>query len=106
MLPRRTLRRRNLPSPEITANSRAIGERRTLARYYFVRGLRQRFFPEAALVVWTGLIIQTALGVLGVWARQHLGRDWSGEITDPARSLSIREASHLDRAAGDLRPKC
>jgi protein-S-isoprenylcysteine O-methyltransferase Ste14 len=31
-------------------------------------------------VVCAGLCIQTASGMLGVWARRHLGSYWSGEI--------------------------
>jgi protein-S-isoprenylcysteine O-methyltransferase Ste14 len=46
-----------------------------------VPGLRQRFVPDVAFVVWTGLSIQTAAVALGIWARRVLGRHWSGEIT-------------------------
>ena len=46
-----------------------------------VRGLTQRFLPDASFFIWAGLSIQTASGVLGVWARRHLGSNWSGEIT-------------------------
>jgi protein-S-isoprenylcysteine O-methyltransferase Ste14 len=46
-----------------------------------VPGLRQRFLPDTALMVWAGLAIQTAAVALGIWARRVLGRHWSGEIT-------------------------
>lgn len=41
----------------------------------------RRFVPDVPAVVIAGLSIQVAAGVLGVWARQHLGRNWSGAIT-------------------------
>jgi hypothetical protein len=34
-----------------------------------VRGLTQRYLPDALFVVWAGLSIQAASGLLGVWAR-------------------------------------
>jgi protein-S-isoprenylcysteine O-methyltransferase Ste14 len=46
-----------------------------------VPGLVQRFLPDAFYVVCAGLCIQTASGMLGIWARRHLGSNWSGEIT-------------------------
>ena len=44
-------------------------------------GWRQRFLPNASFVEWTGLSIQTASAMVGVWARRHLGSQWSGKIT-------------------------
>jgi hypothetical protein len=46
-----------------------------------VPGLRGRYLPFAPLVVVVGLAIQVASGLLAVWARRHLGRNWSGAIT-------------------------
>jgi protein-S-isoprenylcysteine O-methyltransferase Ste14 len=46
-----------------------------------ISGLRQRFLPDRAFFVWTGLGLQTASVALGIWARRVLGRHWSGEIT-------------------------
>jgi protein-S-isoprenylcysteine O-methyltransferase Ste14 len=43
--------------------------------------LRGRFLPDALVVVVVGLAIQIAAGALGLWARRHLGRNWSGAIT-------------------------
>jgi protein-S-isoprenylcysteine O-methyltransferase Ste14 len=37
--------------------------------------------PGTNIAAWAGLAIQTASGLLGVWARRHLGAHWSGEIT-------------------------
>jgi protein-S-isoprenylcysteine O-methyltransferase Ste14 len=48
--------------------------------YVPVPGLNQRFLPDASLVVRAGLIVQMTFTLLGVWARRHLGSNWSGEI--------------------------
>jgi protein-S-isoprenylcysteine O-methyltransferase Ste14 len=45
-----------------------------------VPGLDRRFLPDAFYIACAGLCIQTASGMLGVWARRHLGSNWSGEI--------------------------
>jgi protein-S-isoprenylcysteine O-methyltransferase Ste14 len=46
-----------------------------------VRALDARFMPDAAWVFWAGAVL--ALVGLGftVWARLHLGRNWSGIVT-------------------------
>jgi protein-S-isoprenylcysteine O-methyltransferase Ste14 len=41
----------------------------------------RRFVPDVLAAVVAGLSIQIAAGALGVWARRHLGRNWSGAIT-------------------------
>ena len=46
-----------------------------------VPALSQRFLPDTSSIVSIGLCIQTASGMLGVWARRRLGSYWSGEIT-------------------------
>jgi protein-S-isoprenylcysteine O-methyltransferase Ste14 len=46
-----------------------------------VPGLRGRFLPDAPILAPIGLTIQAAFLLLGVWARRHLGRHWSGEVT-------------------------
>jgi len=45
-----------------------------------VPGLRQRYLPTSPLVIAAGLAIQAMGLLLAVWARRHLGRNWSGEI--------------------------
>jgi len=45
-----------------------------------VPGLRQRYLPSSPIVLATGLTIQAMGLLLAVWARRHLGRNWSGEI--------------------------
>lgn len=55
-----------------------------------VWGLRQQILPRTAFAAWTGLGIETASVVLGVWARRVLGSHWSGEITIKVDHLLIR----------------
>jgi protein-S-isoprenylcysteine O-methyltransferase Ste14 len=43
--------------------------------------LRGRFLPIAPLLIGIGFAVQIASGILGVWARRMLGRNWSGAIT-------------------------
>lgn len=43
--------------------------------------LGRRFLPDSPWCVALGLAIQIASGMLGVSARRHLGRNWSGAIT-------------------------
>jgi protein-S-isoprenylcysteine O-methyltransferase Ste14 len=43
--------------------------------------LNERMFPSARWVFWTATLI-TATGLMfAVWARVHLGRNWSGTVT-------------------------
>jgi protein-S-isoprenylcysteine O-methyltransferase Ste14 len=45
-----------------------------------VPGLAQRILPESGALVVVGLAIETAFALLAVWARRHLGTNWSGEV--------------------------
>ena len=45
-----------------------------------VPGLRQSFLPASAAWVPIGLAVQASFIALAVWARWHLGRNWSGRI--------------------------
>jgi len=45
-----------------------------------IPGLRQRYLPASPIVSAVGLCIQALGLLLAVWARRHLGRNWSGEI--------------------------
>src|SRR5262249_34573754 len=45
-----------------------------------IPGLTARFLPRAPLYWAVGLAIQAASACLGVWARIHLGRNWSSEV--------------------------
>jgi protein-S-isoprenylcysteine O-methyltransferase Ste14 len=43
--------------------------------------LNQRFLPEAGWIAWAGVGL-TAAGVgVAIWARRHLGKYWSAEVT-------------------------
>lgn len=45
-----------------------------------IPGLRERYLPAAPLLVPIGLAAQASFFALAVWARRHLGRNWSGQI--------------------------
>lgn len=49
----------------------------------FVRvpGLGRRWLPNAPWVVLIGLAVHISSALFAVWARRHLGRNWSGAIT-------------------------
>jgi protein-S-isoprenylcysteine O-methyltransferase Ste14 len=49
--------------------------------YIPLPGLRGRFVPDTQLVHITGIAIQAVFVLFAVWARRHLGRNWSGEVT-------------------------
>jgi len=46
-----------------------------------IRGLNQRFEPDALPIKVAGLAAECAGLALAIWARRVLGRNWSGEIT-------------------------
>ena len=46
-----------------------------------VPGLTRRYLPVSQVFVPIGLTIQVCALALAVWARRHLGRNWSGRIT-------------------------
>jgi protein-S-isoprenylcysteine O-methyltransferase Ste14 len=54
----------------------------------------RRFVPDALAVVIAGLSIQVAAGAFGVWARRHLGRNWSGAITVAEEHQLIRSGPY------------
>ena len=43
--------------------------------------LGTRFLPDTIIVSWLGLLIVIAGLAFAVWARVHLGRNWSGTVT-------------------------
>jgi protein-S-isoprenylcysteine O-methyltransferase Ste14 len=49
-----------------------------------------RWLPAAAYIVAIGLALQVSSALLAVWARKHLGRNWSGEITAKVDHQLIR----------------
>jgi protein-S-isoprenylcysteine O-methyltransferase Ste14 len=51
-----------------------------LSLFIPVPGLRQRFLPVSSVWVSAGLALQAAGLALALWARRHLGTNWSGRI--------------------------
>ena len=45
-----------------------------------VPGLTRRFLPANEPLIIAGLVIQAAFILFAVWARRHLGSNWSGEV--------------------------
>jgi protein-S-isoprenylcysteine O-methyltransferase Ste14 len=74
-----------------TQSSESVASRRTHVRllnaafvfllFLPVSVLGLRFLPDSLWLVALGVGIQVASGMLGVSARRHLGRNWSGAIT-------------------------
>ena len=51
-----------------------------LTRWLRIGRLAWRFVPDRAGIAWAGVVV-TALGVaLAIWARWHLGRNWSDKV--------------------------
>ena len=46
-----------------------------------IRALGERFLPAGAWCFWAGAVLTLAGLLFTVWARVHLGRNWSGTIT-------------------------
>jgi protein-S-isoprenylcysteine O-methyltransferase Ste14 len=65
--------------------SRGVHENLLVASFIFlfipVPGLTARFLPESNVFVVAGLLVQASFLLLAVWARRHLGRNWSGAVT-------------------------
>jgi protein-S-isoprenylcysteine O-methyltransferase Ste14 len=40
-----------------------------------------RVLPESPYLTWLGLLVQAGSLLFALWARRHLGRNWSGEVT-------------------------
>lgn len=59
-----------------------------------VPGLKTRWLPVAAFVVPIGLALHAGCAMLGVWARRHLGRNWSGAITQKVDHELVRSGPY------------
>lgn len=58
-------------------------------------GLRYRWLPPPRWVgIATGLAIQLASAMLAIWARKHLGRNWSGKITAKVDHQLVRSGPY------------
>jgi protein-S-isoprenylcysteine O-methyltransferase Ste14 len=49
--------------------------------YISLPGLGGRFVPDTPLVHAIGIAIQATFFLFAAWARRHLGRNWSGDVT-------------------------
>lgn len=58
--------------------------------FFRLPGLGQRWLPAASYIVLLGLAIHVGSIMLAVWARRHLGRNWSGAITAKVDHQLIR----------------
>lgn len=59
-----------------------------------VPGLRAQLLPNSLLVVSIGLLIQTSFIALAIWARRHLGRNWSAAITTKVDHELVRSGPY------------
>jgi protein-S-isoprenylcysteine O-methyltransferase Ste14 len=59
-----------------------------------VYGLRQRWLPVSAAVTAAGLTLNAMGLVLAIWARQCLGRFWSGNITIKVEHQLVRSGPY------------
>jgi protein-S-isoprenylcysteine O-methyltransferase Ste14 len=57
-------------------------------------GLTRRFLPDNYFVVAAGLLIEAAFILLAVWARRHLGANWSGEVRIAAGHQLVRSGPY------------
>ena len=55
-----------------------------------VPGLGQRWLPAAVWLVTIGLCLHAGSALLAIWARRHLGRNWSGAVTAKVDHQLIR----------------
>jgi protein-S-isoprenylcysteine O-methyltransferase Ste14 len=53
-----------------------------------------RFLPAAAWLAPAGLSLQILSGCLAIWARRHLGRNWSGEVRVAIEHQLIRSGPY------------
>jgi len=53
-----------------------------------------RFLPASSLIMATGLAVEAMGLFLAIWARRHLGRNWSGEITIKVEHQLIRSGPY------------
>jgi protein-S-isoprenylcysteine O-methyltransferase Ste14 len=59
-----------------------------------VPGLTRRFLPGSPVLIVVGLVVQTAFLLFAVWARRHLGRNWSGEVRIATEHELIRSGPY------------
>jgi protein-S-isoprenylcysteine O-methyltransferase Ste14 len=59
-----------------------------------VPGLRARFLPDSNALLIGALVLEAAFFLLAVWARQFLGRNWSGAVTTKVDHELIRSGPY------------
>jgi protein-S-isoprenylcysteine O-methyltransferase Ste14 len=62
--------------------------------FFPVFGLRQRYLPSSHLVTATGLALELICLLLAVWARQCLGRYWSGKIAIKVDHVLVQQGPY------------
>jgi len=62
--------------------------------FFPVSGLRQRYLPASHFVTATGLALELLCLLLAVWARQCLGRNWSGKIAINVNHVLVRKGPY------------
>jgi protein-S-isoprenylcysteine O-methyltransferase Ste14 len=62
--------------------------------FWPVPGLGGRWLPAAPYLAPLGLALQAGCGLLGAWARRHLGRNWSGAITAKVDHQLVRSGPY------------
>lgn len=76
----RHVEKRSEESPESRALHRNLLNLGLLLQFVSIPGLRWRFLPLAAWIPPAGLGLMTAATLFHVWARVHLGRNWTSEV--------------------------
>ncbi|MFZ0414360.1 MAG: isoprenylcysteine carboxylmethyltransferase family protein [Candidatus Acidiferrales bacterium] len=59
-----------------------------------VPGLLRRFLPAAPLLVPIGLTLQSLSFLLAIWARRHLGRNWSAAVRISTEHQLVRSGPY------------
>lgn len=59
-----------------------------------IPGLTHRLLPANSLVTGVGLTIEAAFVLFAIWARRHLGRNWSGEVRIAAGHTLVRSGPY------------
>lgn len=67
-------------SPQSRSLHRRLLNSGLLLLFIPIPGLRRHYLPEGSSVVALGLAVQAAFALLHVWARVHLGRNWSSPV--------------------------
>lgn len=75
---KRTARRASIGPMILHALALGLAFCLVLTRYFRVGFLRARFLPAGAPVEWVGCAVALAGFAFALWARFHLGRNWSG----------------------------